>query len=162
MRSTILALAASLILTAGARAEPQEVLDRLDSSRQAPLAGVWLGEFRQYDPGRFWSYPMRLEVDEDAGGRVSGTIHWTSLSDSVTTFQGTRDGTLLRFTEPTLIQGKDIVLGGAYLASFRNPDLLEGTWAYPKEPARFGFGTFVLHRTALPRRRLSGEGWLGR
>jgi hypothetical protein len=123
---------------------------------------VWLGEFRQYDPGRYWSYPMRLEVDEDVEGRITGTIHWPTLSDSITSFRGTREGNLLRFTEPALLQGEDIVLDGRYLASLRTPDLVEGTWAYPEEPGRYGFGTFTLHRTALPRRGRPGTGWLGR
>lgn len=165
LRRVTLALVAALALMGAARAEDPagtELRDDLVATAQAPLAGVWLGEARQYDPGRFWTYPMRLEVDEDGAGRVSGTLHWPTLNDSVSRFVGTRDANMLRFTEPELLRGEGIVLDGSYEASLRTPDRIEGTWQHQGEPGRHGFVIFELHRTALPRTFPPVTGWLGR
>ena len=156
------ALAALVLAGAALAGEPQEVRDDLAGSQEAPLTGVWLGTFRQYDPGRFWSYRMRMEVDEDVDGRVSGTLHWPTLHDSVSRFEGVREGAALRFTEPEILQGRNLLLHGEYRASFRTPDRLEGIWSYPQDRERPGFGTFVLERTALPRKWGAPPGWLGR
>lgn len=172
MRSTISLLAAACLLLGGAASTvraadpPPMTRDPLASSQVAELAGVWLGEFRQFDPGRFLAYPMRMEVSvvEGADGPLDqfvGSLHWPTLRDSVTTLRGWRDGNMLRFTEERLVQGSDVVLHGNYRASFRNPDRIEGIWYHTEDPATPGFGSFVLQRTALPRLGLPQAGWLG-
>jgi len=163
------ALALALALPALALATPpreHHLSQDLDSAAQAPLTGVWLGTFRQYDPGRFMEYPMRMEVRSEPGpGDVEhlvGRFHWPTLRDGVTAFSGRRRGSLAEVTEHTLVRGSDLVLDGRYRISFRDADSLHGVWEYPPDTARPGFGTFELERTALPFELLPGSGsWLG-
>ncbi len=162
-------LACLLMVPAGAlRAEPPLPSDErlaLMEEAAAPLDGVWTGEFRQFDPGRFMGYPMRMEVtsrtEPDGRVRIEGTLHWPTLRDGVTSLSGSRRGNMLRFTEPELLQGSELVLLGDYQASFRTPDRIEGVWVHPDRNARDGFGTFVLERSSLARTwQVQEPGWL--
>lgn len=156
-------LALALLLAGALRAGPEATPRRLEVGGLGPetLRGVWVGEFRQFDPGLFRAYPMRMELDPDPGDAsprpVTGVLEWPTLGDSASRLVGEIRDNLVEFSEPEQTRGLGLILDGSYRASRVGPDRIEGIWLPPPGVAGVAFGTFVLERSPEAPR---GRGWL--
>ena len=105
------------------------------------MKGVWVGEFDQYNYG---AYPMIMDVRSVEGCRFYGLLRWPTLRNSITTMEGFYRNDTLFWTEPTLLQGSDIILNGLYVVPF-SKETFNGHWYYPDEPTREG-GSFSISK----------------
>jgi hypothetical protein len=117
----------------------EELTDCIDL---AFLKGEWAGEFDQYNYGR---YPMFMNVDRVEGCRFYGILRWPTLRNSITTMEGYFKNDTLFWTEPSLIQGSNIILDGDYIAPFTSKNRLDGSWYFPNQPTREG-GVFSISK----------------
>ncbi|MFC5047652.1 hypothetical protein ACFSTE_06040 [Aquimarina hainanensis] len=104
------------------------------------LKGEWIGEFHQYNYGK---YPMIMIVKNVDGCHFSGELYWPTLRNSVTVMEGHFKNNMLFWTEPHLISGSNIVLNGEYTVPFSNEKELSGNWYYPNQPSSEG-GVFTI------------------
>ena len=104
------------------------------------MKGEWTGEFDQYNYG---VYPMLMNVNNVEGCRFDGLLGWPELRNSVTTMEDFFRNDTLFWTEPTLLQGSNIVLNGLYVVPFSARDTLNGYWYYPNQPIQEG-GVFSI------------------
>lgn len=100
------------------------------------------GTFNQegYSP-----YPMIMKITSVNSLNFEGTLHWKTLSDSVTRFRGSMDtgSDTVSFTEYEQIQGpyNKVVLNGNYYAEVTFDSLI-GYWNWPQDGAKGG--TFLI------------------
>ena len=92
------------------------------------ILGEWKGTYTQYSYG---SYPMIMKISNIVIDNFSGTIHWPTLRNSITTCEGFIKDESLQWTEPTLLQGSNIVLNGIYKAKLLEKDYMSGKWYAP-------------------------------
>lgn len=116
------------------------------------ITGLYLGMFHRDSGGASASYPVVLSVSSDRMRRITGTLHWPTLQNSITRIEG-KDAFALAWTETELIQGGGVVLNGRYVASLKKdpPGALEGRWSPPANAEGQGRegGTFVLRPLSL-------------
>jgi hypothetical protein len=87
----------------------------------------------QYSYGYHDSYPMIMVISILEGNNFSGTLHWPTLRDSVSTCEGYIEGDSLQWTEPRLLQGSNILLNGIYKAKLVDHNSMIGKWYSPDD-----------------------------
>jgi len=98
------------------------------------FVGEWEGTFDQYN---FTEYPMIMDIQETIDCEFFGELRWPTLDNSITTMEGYFRNDSLFFTETQLLQGSNIVLNGAYIATYER-NTISGIWNYPNNGAEGG------------------------